>query len=77
MKPVKLPHPKNKRFEHVCHILRLVYPEEWGGLIGVTANGHWTFRSPSLEFEIFHCPFCGRDLNEVYNTWAGAGLWEK
>ena len=77
MKPVKSPYPKSKRFGHVCRPLRLFYPEEWAGLIGVTSNGHWTFRSPLVEFEIIHCPFCGRDLNEIYSLWAGAGLWEK
>lgn len=74
---MKSPQPRSKRFNHVCKSMRLVYPYEWKNLLGTDASGHWEFWIAEIKFEVFHCPFCGRDLNEQFSDWVCGELWEK
>lgn len=77
MKQITAPYPIDKRFNHVCKSMREYSPENWTDLLGVDAGGHWTIRLPSVEVEVFHCPFCGRDLNELFSQWSAGDLWKK
>lgn len=77
MKTPKIPYPKTKRFTHICKTMRLTYPDEWINLLGVDSSGHWEFWIADNKFEIFYCPFCGRNLNETFSLWSSSGLWEK
>ena len=78
MKDVKVPYPKTKRFNHICKPMQIAYPSTMtNNMVGTDATAIWTMWIAETSIVIFHCPFCGKDLNKQYNMWVGAGLWEK